>query len=229
MICFKTIKKETVAEESPVTVIFYTLFTDILRNNPHNHNTEMIQGGYNMEKYKDLSNPEKWIIKGIPAMIALGILMHYLYDITGKLKLVGAIAPINESIWEHIKLILLPTILWWTIYYFKKGSEYRINKNKWFGAALTALLMTLLLIPVMYYSYTGIFGVDYTVIDMLILVAALIIGQLRGLHYYRYGRGVSPTLALLIFISLLVLFAVTTFKTPELPIFRDPETGGYGI
>ncbi len=55
----------------------------------------------------------KWILLGIPVLILLGFPMHYIYQWSCNSPIVGAIAPVNESIWEHLKLTFWPMLLWW--------------------------------------------------------------------------------------------------------------------
>jgi hypothetical protein len=54
---------------------------------------------------------KKYVYLGILFISLLGSLIHFLYDLSGKSLLVGLIAPINESVWEHLKLPLVPTLL----------------------------------------------------------------------------------------------------------------------
>lgn len=179
--------------------------------------------------YKKLSYPQKWIIKGIPILFIIGSFMHFLYDFSGKSLVVGTIAAINESIWEHLKMVLLPVICWWSIYYIIASKKYNINKNKWFSSALTALLTALITIPLLYYFYTEAFGVELLMVDIIILFLALLFGQLLGFHTYKYSKGITVYIPIGIFIVLMVCFIIFTFYPPHLPLFRDSLTGSYGI
>jgi hypothetical protein len=179
--------------------------------------------------YKKLSLPEKWIIKGIPILFLVGTMMHFLYDLSGGSAVVGSFAAVNESVWEHLKMVLLPVICWWTIYYAVSGKKNSINKNRWFTGALAALLTSLIAIPLLFYFYTGAFGVEILAVDIAILFIALLFGQLLGLHFYNYSKGISSYIPICIFIILVLLFIIFTFYPPHLPLFRDSMTGQYGI
>ncbi|MEG1492560.1 MAG: DUF6512 family protein, partial [Oscillospiraceae bacterium] len=106
-------------------------------------------------KYSSLEKPLRWILLGIPALFVIGALSHFAFDALGKSPIIGAFFPVNESVWEHLKLLLLPLILWWSLYYLFRGKKYGIDKNRWFGGALIALLSSLFAIPLLYYFYTG--------------------------------------------------------------------------
>lgn len=179
--------------------------------------------------YKKLTSPEKLILIGIPILFLVGSFMHFLYDFTSNNVIFGAIAPVNESVWEHLKMVLLPVILWWTIYYFSAGNINNIDKNKWFSGALAALFTALITIPLLFYFYTSAFGVELLLVDILLLFLALLFGQLAGLHFYKYYEGISSRISIGIFILLIFLFILFTFYPPHLPLFRDGMTGLYGI
>lgn len=85
--------------------------------------------------YKALSNPEKWILKGIPILFIIGSLLHFMYDLSGNNFLVGLVTAVNESVWEHAKMVLLPVILWWSLYYLYNGKRYDIDRNQWYTGA----------------------------------------------------------------------------------------------
>jgi len=180
-------------------------------------------------KYKHLPPEEKWIIKGIPLLFIIGSIMHFVFELSGNNNIVAMFSPVNESVWEHLKMVLLPVILWWSLYYMVKGTEYNIDKNKWFTGALVALITALLTIPLLYYFYTEAFGVELLWVDILILFLAVLFGQLLGLHVYRYGKGINSTIVILLFIIIIIIFMIFTFYPPELPIFQDSSSGQYGI
>ena len=126
-------------------------------------------------------------------------------------------------------MVLLPTILWWAVYYFVSAKKYDIDKNKWFTGALASLLVALLTIPLLFYFYTGAFGVESLIVDILLLLVAFLFGQLIGLHFYKYSKGINTIISIIIFALITLIFILFTFYTPHLPIFRDGVTGNYGI
>ena len=180
-------------------------------------------------RYKTLTPTEKWLIKGIPIIFFIGSLMHFLYDLSGKNIFVGLISAVNESVWEHSKMVLWPVICWWTIYYMKNNKKNKIDRNKWFTGGLVALLTALITMPMIYYFYTEAFGIEILIIDISILFLAILFGQLLGLHVYKYSKGINASVSIRIFIVLILLFAIFTLYQPHLPIFKDSSTGQYGI
>lgn len=176
-----------------------------------------------------LSTDKKWILKGIPFLFIIGSLTHFLYDLSGQNVIVGLFFPVNESVWEHLKLVLFPVVLWWVLYYVVNGSKYKINKNIWFTSSLISLLVTMILIPMMHYFFTRAFGVESVVVEIIILFISISLGELLAFHYYNYGKGINYVIIILVKIVIIGIFMYFTFNPPDLPIFIDSTTGQYGI
>lgn len=177
---------------------------------------------------KTRSAIDGWIWVSLPMLFMAGSAFHFLYDLSGEAAFIGAIAAVNESVWEHQKMVLLPLAFWWTAAYLWKGDEEQIHRGKWFTGAVVAMMVASLTIPAMFYFYSEAFGVHLLLVDGLILLLAVAGGQLIGLHVYRYGKGLPLPVSLMIMLLLIGLFVYFTFQPPLLPWFRDSLTGGYG-
>lgn len=175
------------------------------------------------------TGPEKWILKGIPILFIIGTVLHLTYDLLWKNPLVGLVSPVNESVWEHCKMVVWPIILWWSLYYIGPGQTQNIQADAWFTGALASLMTALLTIPLVFYFYTQAFGVELLWVDIALLFASLLFGQLMGLHVYRHGGGLSMMFVLVLFAAIVLAFMIFTFFPPRIPLFRDSSTGLYGI
>ncbi len=170
----------------------------------------------------DMKRQSRWMILiGVPVLFLMGSFLHFAYELSGENFLVSLIAPVNESVWEHMKMVVLPTILWWSIYYIWRGKKEKIDKDRWFTGAAVSLFVSLALIPLLYYFYTGAFGIERIWADIAILFIAFLVGQLLGFHVYRYGKRGSYTFAVLFMMMVLGVFTLFTLFPPELPIFID--------
>ena len=49
-----------------------------------------------------------YTIIGVFFVLAAGSLAHFLYDWTGSNAIAGLFVPVNESVWEHMKLLFFP-------------------------------------------------------------------------------------------------------------------------
>ena len=52
-----------------------------------------------------------WQVAGFGATALAGTLLHFLFDWTGKNLLAAFFSGVNESTWEHIKLLFWPLFL----------------------------------------------------------------------------------------------------------------------
>ena len=145
-----------------------------------------------------------------------GTLLHFLYDWTGQNPLVGAFAAVNESIWEHMKLLFFPMLVFAVFEYFGVGILY---PNFWCGKLLGAVL-GLVTIPAVYYTYTGALGVsaDWFNIAIFYLVAAMVFWTETKL--LQGGKLRQCRLAPLVLLGIGVLFIMLTYNPPSLPLFR---------
>ena len=168
-----------------------------------------------------------WSFAGFVFVSVAGTLLHFLYDWSGQLALVGVFSAVNESIWEHMKLLFFPLLIFAVIQSRYLATEY---ENFW-CVKLLGTVLGLVIIPLLYYTYTGALGVsaDWFNITIFFIAAAAVFWLearlLRG--EYRCLLPSSAAMAGLVFLG--VLFAAFTFLPPNLPLFRDPIDGTYGI
>jgi len=166
-----------------------------------------------------------WEITGIIFIVFLGSFMHFTYALSGDNPVVGAVSAVNESTWEHLKLSVFPALLFALI-------ESRLlaqRKNFLPAKALGVSLMPIFTV-VLFYAYR-VFLPDSLFMDILVFVVAVIIGQIASYMVMSSTRDFSryniASIALLLLLP--VLFVVFTFYSPQMFLFQDPISGGYGI
>jgi len=157
--------------------------------------------------------------------------MHFVYEWSGNLTIVGIFAPVNESLWEHLKLTFWPMLIWWFVGYFSYGKNNRINPVQWFVSCTVALLVCPLVILAFYYTYTRALGIESLILDIFSLFLGVAAAQILALHVYNYAKFNLCWLfwAFVIQILMVVAFTVFTFIPPHIPLFQDSLTGNYGI
>ncbi len=165
-------------------------------------------------------NLKRFIWLGVPFIFILGSLLHFAYDLFPNI-LVSLFAPINESIWEHTKLIFFPTILWYVLYLFFAPKDESLVKSKWFTSCVVSVITGIILTPLLFYFYTSAFGIESLIIDILIFFIAVLAGQLTAMHFYRYSKGMKVIWSLNILLIIFAIYIIFTFAPPFLPIFTD--------
>lgn len=167
-----------------------------------------------------------WQIIVLIVCLALGTLLHFTYEWSGENQLVALFSAVNESTWEHLKLIYYPTLTMAIIGYFVIGKR---TKNFWLSQAIgiiTAITFTI----VFFYAYTGVIGTNFAVLNIGSFVVAILLET-----YVTYRLLKSPQMynaeiiSIILLILLLSIFVIYTFNPPQIPLFQDPISGGYGV
>ena len=166
-----------------------------------------------------------WQIAGFIFTAALGTLLHFLYDWSGGNAAAALISGVNESTWEHMKLLFVPLFVFALIEYRFAGK----TQEDYWCIKLTGTLLGLLLIPALYYGYTGAFGVsaDWFNISIFYITAAVVF-LWESTHFGRSEPCFSSRLCFIMLIVIALAFVVFTFAPPRIPLFRDPITMMYG-
>ena len=159
-----------------------------------------------------------WQMIGFIFVGILGTLLHFLYDWTGQNPVVGAFSAVNESIWEHMKLLFFPMLVFATWEYFRIGKEY---PGFWWVKLLGAVV-GLILIPTIYYTYTGALGVeaDWFNIAIFFIAAAAVFWLEAKLLKKGIPRWPLSGLAVGGIAVLTVIFVMLTYAPPNIPIFQ---------
>ena len=167
-----------------------------------------------------------WQLLGFAVTSLAGTLLHFLYDWLGEAKWIAPFSGVNESTWEHMKLLFWPMLLFAAVQSF----FFRDRKEFW-CVKLKGILLGIVAIPVLFYTYNGIIGSSPDWINIAIFFISAAITYIYETRQFNNGTTAckNPRLAILLLCAIAVLFAVFTFATPEIGIFRDPLTGSYGI
>ena len=167
-----------------------------------------------------------WQAAGFAVVTFGGTVLHFLYDWTGGSILVSPFSGVNESTWEHMRLLFWPLLLFALVQwrFFKDAPNYWCVK-------LAQILLGLTLIPVLFYTYNGVFSKspDWVNISIFYITAAIVF----LFEWWAFSQDrlpcKYPRLALAAICLMGVLFVAFTFAPPQIPLFRDPITRAYGI
>ena len=170
----------------------------------------------------------KFQIFSIIFVSILGTLLHFTYEWFGDNKIVAAFSAVNESTWEHLKLLFFPMLITTIIgyFYFKK------DVPNFLCAKTYGIITSLVFVIVFFYTYTGVIGRNFAIFDIGSFFVAVILGE-----YIAYRIMISSSLkfkcnknlAIIVLAVLLVVFVLFTYFTPQIGLFKDPVENGYGI
>ena len=167
-----------------------------------------------------------WQLTGFAATSFGGTILHFLYEWLGEPWWIAPFSGVNESTWEHMKLLFWPML----IYAFIESIFFEDHTDFW-CVKLRGILLGLSLIPVIFYTYNGVIGKspDWVNIAIFFICAATAYWYEARLFYKKSLTCNSPRLGIGMLLFVAILFITFTFVTPHLGIFRDPLTGAFGI
>lgn len=165
-------------------------------------------------------------IIGFFIIAIFGTLLHFTYNLSNKNIVVGVFSAINESVFEHIKIIIVPIYIYGIIEYFL----LKKNKLNFSLAVLIKIIFISFFVPTIYYTYSYFTKKSILLIDILTFYFSILISQI--ISYYiliktKYSK--LNSISLLVLIILLIAIVIFTFNPPKLEIFKDIITNTYGI
>ena len=168
-----------------------------------------------------------WQLAGFLFTSILGTFLHFLFDLSGQSVAAAIFSAVNESIWEHTKLIYYPMLIFALVEYRFWGKD----REDFWCVKLAGILLALTLIPVIYCTYTGIFGfsVDWLNITIFFIAAAAAFWLENKLFEGTRKCPIPQWVSFALICLMAVLFTVFTFLPPQIPFFEDPITGTYGF
>ena len=171
-------------------------------------------------------NISLWQFVGFSLTSLLGTILHFLYEWTGNSPLAALISGVNESTWEHMKLLYFPLFAFAMVqsFFFKENSNFWCIK-------LRGIRTGLILIPLIFYLYNGVIGKspDWLNISIFFISAAAVFIYESRLFKKRDIQCKNPRTAFFVICLIGLSFILFTIVTPRQGIFLDPATGKYGI
>lgn len=173
-------------------------------------------------------NLKKYHIIGFIFTVIIGSLLHFTYKFFDENIIIGYFSPVNESTWEHLKLLVTPVIIFSLFEYFMYGKDL----DNFIIVKALSILLGIFTIIVSFYTYTGILGNNYLLLD----IATFILGVFVT-YYFSYKMLQTKFLYkensnyIGIFIIFLIVFFMMyfTINPPKINLFLDPITNTYGI
>ncbi len=166
-----------------------------------------------------------WQFFAFTFICAVGSLLHFVYEWTNFTPF-ALISSVNESTFEHMKILFYPAFIFAII-------EWLFFKNYYKGfwcVKLKGIILGVILIPVLFYTLTGIFGTLKGWVNILIFFFSAFFACFYEYKLFKVNNEYS--LNLLAFITLCLMgvsFSLFTFFPIKIPLFLDPITKIYGI
>lgn len=152
--------------------------------------------------------------------LILGTFLHYTYALSGENPIVGLFSAVNESVWEHLKLLFFPVFIYTIAEYIYIGKRF----SSFFFIKSLGTFLGLLSIVILFYTYTGIIGTPILFLDISIFIFGSFFTYLYSYFQLKNRRFQSKfynAYGISIFTILLLLFILFTIMPPALPLFQN--------
>lgn len=133
-------------------------------------------------------------------MLVVGTLLHFTFGWSNNNPLIGTFSAVNESTWEHLKLLFFPMLISTIIGYFYK---WKVIPN---------------------YLCAKVLGI---ILSMSFIAVAL--GQYIAYRKMESTFSCNKLVSIIILLVLCLCFFAFTFFPPHIALFKDPITGMFGI
>lgn len=167
-----------------------------------------------------------FIILSAAFAFGLASIFHFAYDWLGENLFAGLFFPINESVFEHLKLTLYPLAISWGLFYRLIDLPEHLNKYQIFTGILISTLVCIYIVLSVYYILSGGFLVQSDIVNILSLLIGMLIGQYIAC-YLLMRCPVSKWTGIICSILLLIMgiaFAYFTLYPLPVPIMIPPES-----
>lgn len=152
----------------------------------------------------------------------LGSFLHFLYDFL-PYPVIAVFSAINESVFEHLKLLLYPMLLGYICVYFIKD----VHIKKYGKAVLCGILSGLATLLMIYYFVRYGLGIENLVFDILLLFVSIVVGNSISYCIYCYSDESFWKLSYIVLGLLIFLMILGTFFPPSIPLFQEEKSSDY--
>lgn len=157
----------------------------------------------------------------------LSFLSHFAYEILPN-PIFSFIFPVNESIWEHMKILVTSSLLYGIVdYIILKKNNIPYNNypfNLWFTSIIIVPIYLVIYLPI--YNSLG----ESLIISILLLLIVYIIKEIISYNILKASHiKIVNKLAIPIITTMYIIFIYLTYNPPHNYIFIDSTTNTYGI
>lgn len=153
----------------------------------------------------------------------IGTLLHFTYEWSHHNKVVAYFSAVNESTWEHIKIALTPTFIYTIIDYFI------LDGNNFFFAKFMCMFSIILIIPILFYSYTAFTKKAILPLDVICFYVTITISQIVSNYIMNEPNLGNEVFGIIGIIVIFIMYSLLTYFAPKNFLFKDPITKKYGL
>lgn len=164
---------------------------------------------------------KKWQVRGVIFTSILGVILHFTYNLTGQNPFVALFSAVNESTWEHLKLLYFPVLFFAILEY----SIYGKDIDNFLCVKALSTIIGMAAIVITFYTYTGILGRNFAPLDISTFFMGVIISyyfSYKFLNTDKFSSTDCNYVGTLLLFVLTLCFFIFTILPPDIGIFHSP-------
>lgn len=171
-------------------------------------------------------NLKKIKIISIFTTLIITTISHFMYDLFPN-TLFSIFFPVNESIWEHMKMLYTSFLINGILEYFIiKKTNIKVN-NLIFNSFISSIL-SIIIYLIIYLPFYYTIGNNEIVIFTTLILDIIIVNIISYFILKNKELNLKKISIILIIITYIIMIYLT-YKPPKFSLFIDPVTNTYGI
>lgn len=155
----------------------------------------------------------------------LGVLLHFTYEWSGDNPIVALFSAVNESTWEHLKLLFFPMFLL-TIIELLFTEKRQLPSNYLFARTI-GILSGMAFIVIAFYTLTGVFAKLPDAVNIALYFLGVFLALCIENKINRGNSQNHSAFAAIILLTLTIAFFVFTKYPPSIGLFANPVLTGF--
>jgi hypothetical protein len=166
---------------------------------------------------------------GVIFIFLLSFLTHSIYDLFPSF-VTSIFFPVNESIWEHMKMIFTTSLIWEIVLYIilkKKNIDY----SNIASSTVLSSLFNIVIFLIIYIPINIIFG-ENLIVTLVIYFITISISQVIAYKILSIKKHLNKlnVLSFILIPLVFIIFGIFTYYPPKIDIlFYDYNHKNYGI
>ena len=155
----------------------------------------------------------------------LGVLLHFTYEWSGDNPIVALFSAVNESTWEHLKLLFFPMLLL-TIIELLFTEKRQLPSNYLFARTI-GILSGMAFIVIAFYTLTGVFAKLPDAVNIALYFLGVFLALCIENKINRGNSQNHSAFDAIILLTLTIAFFVFTKYPPSIGLFANPVLTGF--
>jgi len=172
-------------------------------------------------------NFKKMIIINSIIIFLLCFLSHFMYEWFST-PIISIFFPVNESIWEHMKMLYTTILLYGIIEYFIL-KKFDIKNNNFILATFLKAISAIPIYLIIFIPLYKLFGENMFISISVMLLVIIIVNFIEFLLLRYQEIPYQKIIGISFIIIVYIIMGILTYNPPKQELFYDMKAEKYGI